>query len=121
MTTGGGQTPALAEGRNLILIEEVELSSAERPRDQSTAAVAAGLVDEAHRLPAATRFADEFAWRIPATGLPLLRVTLHCGTLRPLFLGATYTWWRTSGRTRAVMFAHEVADIIPYATTRCGA
>jgi hypothetical protein len=49
------------------------------------------------------------------TGLPLLRVTLHCGTLHPQFLGATYTWWRTSGPTRAVMIAHEVADLIPYA------
>ncbi len=49
-----------------------------------------------------------------AAGLPLLRVTLHCGTLHPQFLGATYTWWRISGRTRAVMIAHEVADLIPY-------
>jgi adenylate cyclase len=49
------------------------------------------------------------------TGLPLLRVTLHCGTLHPQFLGATYTWWRTSGRPRAVMIAHEVADLTPYA------
>jgi hypothetical protein len=48
-----------------------------------------------------------------ATGQPLLRVTLHCGTLHPQFLGATYTWWRASGRSQAVMIAHEVADLIP--------
>jgi adenylate cyclase len=113
--TGSAQTPSLAEGRNLILTEEAELPPAERPRDQSTAAVAAWLVDEARRLPSAARFVDEFAWRMLATGLPLLRVTLHCGTLHPQFLGATYTWWRISGRTRAVMIAHEVADLIPYA------
>jgi adenylate cyclase len=115
MSTGSAETPSLAEGRNLILTEEAELPQAERPRDQSIAAVAAWLVDEARRLPSAARFVDEFAWRMLATGLPLLRVTLHCGTLHPQFLGATYTWWRTSGRTRAVMIAHEVADLIPYA------
>jgi adenylate cyclase len=115
MSTGRAETPLLAEGRNLILIEEVGLPQSERPRDQSIAFVAAWLVDEARRLPSAARFVDEFAWRMLATGLPLLRVTLHCGTLHPQFLGATYTWWRTSGRTRAVMIAHEVADLIPYA------
>jgi hypothetical protein len=97
------------------------LPQAERPRDQSIAAVAAWLVDEARRLPSAARFVDEFAWRMLATGLSLLRVTLHCGTLHPQFLGATYTWWRTSGRTRALMIAHEIADLIPTATARCGA
>ena len=115
MRTASAQTPSLAEGRNLIVTEEVELPPAERPRGQSTAAVAAWLVDKARRLPSAARFVDEFAWRMLASGLPLLRVTLHCGTLHPQFLGATYTWWRTSGRTRAVMIAHEVADLIPYA------
>ncbi|MBV8507838.1 MAG: adenylate/guanylate cyclase domain-containing protein [Alphaproteobacteria bacterium] len=115
MSTGSAQAPSLAEARNLILTEEVELPQAERPRDQSIAAVAAWLVEEARRLPSAARFVDEFAWRMLAAGLPLLRVTLHCGTLHPQFLGATYTWWRTSGRTRAVMIAHEVADLIPYA------
>ena len=115
MSTGSAQPPLLAEGRNLILTEEVESPEAERPRDQSIAAVAAWIVDEARRLPSAARFVDEFAWRMLATGLPLLRVTLHCGTLHPQFLGATYTWWRTSGRTRALMIAHEVADLISYA------
>jgi hypothetical protein len=50
-----------------------------------------------------------------AANFPLLRVTLHYPTLHPQFLGATYAWWRTSGRTRALMIAYEVADIIPYA------
>ena len=119
MSTGRVETPLAAERRNLILIEEVGLAPSQRPRDQSIASVAAWLVDEARRLPSAARFVDEFAWRMLATGLPLLRVTLHCGTLHPQFLGATYTWWRTSGRTRAVMIAHEVADLIPYADSPC--
>jgi class 3 adenylate cyclase len=66
MSTESAQTPLLAEGRNLILTEEVELPRAERPRDQSIAAVAAWIVDEARRLPSAARFVDEFAWRMLA-------------------------------------------------------
>jgi hypothetical protein len=45
------------------------------------------------------------------TSLPLLRVTLHCGTLHPQILGATYTWWGTSGRT--VIRDHGIARSDP--------
>jgi hypothetical protein len=100
MRTGSAQTSLLAEGRNLIPTKVVELPLAERPRDQPTPAVAAWLVDEARRLPSAARFVDEFAGRMLATGLPPLRVTLHCGALHSQFPGAT------------VMIAHEVADLI---------
>ena len=34
---------------------------------------------------------DEFAWRLVAAGMPLLRVTLHTATLHPQFLGTTLT------------------------------
>src|SRR4029077_18067370 len=64
---------------------------------------------------------DEFAWRLVAAGMPLLRVTLHTATLHPQFLGTTITWWRDTGETVQVMIAHEVADAIPYERTRCGA
>jgi adenylate cyclase len=57
---------------------------------------------------------DEFAWRLVAAGMPLLRVTLHTATLHPQFLGTTITWWRDTGETVQVMIAHEVADAIPY-------
>jgi adenylate cyclase len=116
MTKATAETPlVLTEGRHLLLTEEVELPAAQRPRADSFAAIADWLVGDARRLPSAARLVDEFAWRMLAAGAPLLRLTLHCGTLHPQFLGATYTWWRTSGRTRAVMIAHEVADLIPYA------
>jgi adenylate cyclase len=107
--------PVLVRGRHVVTTEIVVLPEAERPRGGSLAAVAAWLVDDARRLPSAARFVDQFAWRLLAAGLPLLRVTLHCPTLHPQFLGATYTWWRTSGRTEAVMIAHEVTDMIAYA------
>jgi adenylate cyclase len=57
---------------------------------------------------------DEFAWRLLAAGMPLLRVTLHTATLHPQFLGTTLTWWRDTGETVQIMIAHEVADTIPH-------
>jgi adenylate cyclase len=57
---------------------------------------------------------DEFAWRLVAAGVPLLRVTIHTPTLHPQFLGTTITWWRDTGETVLVMIAHEVADAIPH-------
>ena len=49
---------------------------------------------------------DEFAWRLVAAGMPLLRVTLHTATLHPQFLGTTITWWRDTAETVQVMIAH---------------
>jgi adenylate cyclase len=57
---------------------------------------------------------DEFAWRLVAAGMPLLRVTIHSGTLHPQFLGTTFTWWRDTGETVQVMIAHEIVDTIFY-------
>jgi adenylate cyclase len=57
---------------------------------------------------------DEFAWRMIAAGIPLLRATFHTGTLHPQFLGTTVTWWRDTGETVRVMIAHEIRDTIPY-------
>jgi adenylate cyclase len=57
---------------------------------------------------------DEFAWRLVAAGMPLLRVTLHTATLHPQFLGTTITWWRDTAETVQLMIAHEVGDAIPY-------
>jgi adenylate cyclase len=41
---------------------------------------------------------DEFAWRLLAAEMPLLRLTLHTATLHPQFLGTTLTWWRDTAR-----------------------
>ena len=57
---------------------------------------------------------DAFAWSLVAAGMPLLRVTLHVGTIHPQFLGTTIVWWRDTGRTIRVLIAHELADAIPY-------
>src|SRR6185437_4335550 len=57
---------------------------------------------------------DGFACSLVAAGMPLLRVTLHVGTIHPQFLGTTIVWWRDTGRTIRVLIAHELADAIPY-------
>jgi len=57
---------------------------------------------------------DEFAWRMLAADLPLLRVKLHTSTLHPQYLGATFTWFRTTGQAVLTMVAHELADRIRY-------
>ncbi len=49
-----------------------------------------------------------------AAGLPLLRVSLHVGTLHPQYLGAAIIWWRDTGRTVRIMIKHEIRDLIPY-------
>jgi adenylate cyclase len=46
--------------------------------------------------------------------MPLLRVSLHSGTLHPQFLGAAYVWWHTTAQTQEIMIMHEVADMLPY-------
>ena len=57
---------------------------------------------------------DEFAWRLLAAGMPLLRATFHTATLHPQFLGTTVTWWRDTGETVRIMIAHEIRDTLPY-------
>jgi adenylate cyclase len=69
-------------------------------------------VGPARRIASGTRALDEFAWRLLAAGLPLLRVTLHASTLHPQYLGANFIWFRTSGQATLTMVAHELAQRI---------
>lgn len=57
---------------------------------------------------------DELAWRIAATGLPLVRFSVHVGTLHPVFLGLALRWHRRSEMTEQVMVFHEVRDTPAY-------
>jgi adenylate cyclase len=72
------------------------------------------VVGAAREIPSGLDVFDEFAWRMLATGLPLVRVTLHSGTLHPQFLGITIIWWRTSGQSELTLIAHEITDLIHY-------
>lgn len=100
--------------RLVPIVEAMERPPAERPAHDSLDAIAEWLLGPARRIASGIRAFDEFAWRMLATGLPLLRVTLHTSTLHPQYLGATFTWFRTTGRTVQTLIAHEVTDLIRY-------
>ncbi|HEY2538180.1 MAG TPA: adenylate/guanylate cyclase domain-containing protein [Stellaceae bacterium] len=87
-----------------------------RPAHDTIDNIADWLLEPPRQLSEGLASFDEFAWRLVAAGMPLLRVTLHTATLHPQFLGTTITWWRDTGETVQVMIAHEVADAIPYET-----
>ncbi len=93
----------------------VESAVAERPAHDTIEAIAAWLIGDSRLIASFARVIDEFAWRLLATGIPLLRVNMRGGTLHPQFLGATYIWWRTSAQTQEIMITHEIADLIPAA------
>src|ERR1700736_7028698 len=93
-------------------VEVFERPPGERPASDSLDAIAEWLVGPARQIASGVRALDEFAWRMLATGLPLLRVTLHTSTLHPQYLGATFVWFRTTGKTVQTLIAHEVTDMI---------
>jgi len=99
---------------NLITIETVQRPVSERPAHNTVEEIAKWLNSDARRNPSFTHIFDEFAWRLLAADIPVLRVSMHLGTLHPQFLGATYMWWRDTGQSQKIMIAHEVADLIPY-------
>jgi adenylate cyclase len=105
--------PPRIDRRLLPTGETVERPPAERPAHDSFDGISEWLLGPARRIPSAASAFDEFAWRMLATGLPLLRVTLHSLTLHPQFLGTTFTWWRSTGQTVQTLIAHEVAELIP--------
>jgi adenylate cyclase len=104
----------LIEGQNIVTTTVIETPPADRPAADTIAEIGAWLIGGARRTHETARVINEFAWRLVAAGLPVLRVTFHSGTLHPQFLGATYIWWRSTGRTQEVMIGHEVAGIVPY-------
>ncbi len=100
--------------RHLRVSEVVERPAAERPTHDSVGAIAEWLAGPALKAESGARTIDEFAWRMLAAGFPLLRLTLHSGTLHPQFLGMTMIWWRDVGQTVMTLIAHEIRDSVPY-------
>src|SRR5579863_8457279 len=105
-----GEALPRIDPRHLHLREVVERLPSDRPTQDTVEGIREWLMGPARRYPSAPRAFDEFAWRVLAAGLPVLRVTLHVGTLHPQYLGAVFTWWRTEGRTTAIMIAHEIME-----------
>jgi adenylate cyclase len=100
--------------RYLVTGTVVERPKEQRPVRDSVEAISEWLVGAAREINSGAEAFDEFAWRMLAAGLPLLRVTLHTRTLHPQFLGATFVWWRTTCQTVQTLVAHEVAELIPH-------
>jgi adenylate cyclase len=106
--------PGQIDAGLLRTAEIFERPAAERPAHDSIDAIIKWLVGPARRVDSGLRVFDEFAWRMLAVGLPLLRVTLHARVLHPQYLGMTMHWWCTTGKSTQVMIAHEVADGLRY-------
>jgi adenylate cyclase len=87
-----------------------ERPPAERPQHDTVAGIAEWLVGPGRAIESGVRAFDEFAWRVVAAGIPLLRVSIHSPTLHPQFLGSTFGWWRTTGQTTLVQVLHEVRE-----------
>jgi len=89
----------------------VERAIAERPKHDTVDGIIDWLAGPAQHIPSLGDEFDEFAWRLVAAGIPLLRTTLELRTLHPQYLGATFVWWRTTGRTVLRFVTHEVQDL----------
>ena len=104
--------PSLRE--HIRVLEVVTRPAGERPAHDTIDNIAEWLVGPVPKIEEGTASFDEFAWRLLAAGIPLLRVTVHIGTIHPQFLGTTIVWWRDTGETVQVMIGHEIGDAIPY-------
>jgi adenylate cyclase len=98
---------------HIRIVGRMKRTPEERPAHDTIDNIAEWLLEPPRELAEGMVNFDEFAWRLVAAQIPLLRVTLHTATLHPQFLGTTITWWRDTGETVQVMIAHEVADAIP--------
>ena len=106
--------PDQIDRRHFLVSEVVERLPAERPTHDTVATIADWLAGPVLANESGARAIDEFAWRLSAAGFPLLRMSLHSGTLHPQFLGATFVWWRDVGQTSQTLIAHEIQDTVRY-------
>jgi adenylate cyclase len=84
--------PAPMSREHIVVREVVARSPEDRPVRDTVDGIAEWLVGPARHIVSGVASFDEFAWRLLAAGLPLLRVTLHVGTIHPQFLGTTMVW-----------------------------
>jgi adenylate cyclase len=104
----------IVDGQNIVTESVYERPVAERPACDTIEGITRWLNGEARAETSFTRLLDEFSWRLVAAGVPLIRVSVHGGTLHPQFRGSAHVWWRDTGRTQKIMITYEVADIVPY-------
>src|SRR6185312_14316044 len=102
--------PQRVAGQDLVRGETVERPVAARPVTDTIENIRVWLTGAARVTPSLAQIVDELSWRLLAAGLPVLRVSLGITTLHPQFLGATYVWWHSTGRTVEVMIAYEIRE-----------
>ena len=110
----GEPQPLVVDGQTIVTAAVFERPAAERPAHDTIEGIADWLTADARRAESFLHMFDELAWRLRAAGIPLLRASLHSGTLHPQFLGATYLWWRDTGQTQKVMITHELGETLTY-------
>jgi adenylate cyclase len=110
----GEPQPLVVDAQNIVTAAVFERPVAERPAHDTIEGIADWLTADARRADSFLHMFDEFAWRLLAAGIPVLRVSLHSGTLHPQFLGSTYLWFRDTGLTQKVMITHELGDTLTY-------
>jgi adenylate cyclase len=108
----GAQSTALLP-EHIVVVGRMICPPEQRPVHDTIDNIAEWLVEPPRQIAEGILTFDEFAWRMVAAGMPLLRTTFHTATLHPQFLGTTVTWWRDTGETVRVMIAHEVREAIP--------
>src|SRR5580700_6361044 len=79
---------------HIVVLRNVARPPEQRPTRDTIDNIVEWLVGPARKIEVGIETFDEFAWRLLAAGLPLLRVTLHVGTIHPQFLGTTMVWRR---------------------------
>ncbi len=104
----------IVHGENIITEAVYQRPIGERPASDSLEGIQHWLMTDARAEASFMRVIDELAWRLLAAGYPLIRVSLHGGTLHPQFRNAAYLWWREPGHTQRIMITYEVSDIVPY-------
>jgi adenylate cyclase len=109
----GEPQPLVVDGQTIVTAATFERPTAERPAHDTIGGIGDWLMADARRAESFLHMFDELGWRLLAAGIPVMRVSLHSGTLHPQFLGATYLWWRT-GQTQKVMITHELGDTLTY-------
>ena len=110
----GEPQPLVIDGQTVVTTAVFKRPASERPAHDTIEGIADWLTADARRADSFLQMFDEFAWRLLAAGIPVLRVSLHSGTLHPQFLGATYLWFRDTGQTQQVMITHELGDSLTY-------
>jgi len=115
MSDPRSKSPSSTLDRRYAQIREtIERPPEQRPTTDHIDAIGEWLVGPARQLASGAAAFDEFSWRMLATGLPLLRVTMHGGTLHPQFLGVTLIWWRTTGQTQMTLISHEARESVAF-------